>query len=439
MRTHWDAVVIGGGFKGMMTAHGLSSKGLNVTILEKGGLLGGFMAPINWRGVDIDKGPQFLDGMNISQKIILDEIMKQADPLTSLDFSYSSFWNGVVTPGFAIPDYRSLPLRERAMVLFETIACPTLITTPNTVEDLYSVSQPETLAHIDRWCKKFLLTPAAELSCLNTKFATFFGRKLLLNNDQSLILKELPALDALFAAKKQSVDHGTYNLYPKGKNMGYFRTVFESVLVNSDVDIKLKTEVLRIDLSGKGLAIHLDGGGVITANQLFCAGPIECTESLLLGGNIMRQVISPVSQVFYLIELPSEPDLPFYVMNYDDASIARVTNFTKYAGKGKNAGGIICVEVPAEINSEIWKNPEAHYPIVVSELADMGLNIEDSFFYQSFRIPSTYRVLKPNYIVEYEVVLRKIQEKFGGTVEVLTPHTLTRASIMADLQARAII
>lgn len=439
MNKHTDVVVIGGGFKGMMTAYGLRKKGLDVVIVEKGKLLGGFMAPIRWRELEVDKGPQYLDGINDSQKAILDEIMDGYEPLSSLDFSYSSFWNGVLTSGFAIPDYRSLPLQERAQILYETIANSGCSNNPNTISDMYFEVEPQTWKHIDRWCKKFLLSPAIELSPLNTRFSTFFGRKLLLDNETSIQLKLSPFLDGLLAAQKNSLEHGTYNLYPKGRSLGYFRSAFEQKLIENGVAVELESEVLEVSYSDKHLELKLDKNRAITAKRLYCAGPVESTEMLLLGDDTLKHFIYPVSQVFYLLEMAYESNLPFYVMNYDDVSVARITNFSKYAGKGEGGRSVICVEVPAATGSKIWNNTESHYPVVVNELAAMGVNVENVISHEAFRIPSTYRALRPEFGKAYEFFCERVTEKFGDLVHLLPPHLLTRASIMSDLQSRNIV
>ena len=140
----YDAVVVGGGFKGMMTAYGLRQQGMSVCIIEKGHQLGGFMSPMSWNGTDIDKGPQYLDGIAEPHKRILDDIMEDHEPLASLDFSYASYWNSTWTDGFALPDYRSLPMEQRANVLYETLNQPQTPAAGDCIADLYDDSQGNT-------------------------------------------------------------------------------------------------------------------------------------------------------------------------------------------------------------------------------------------------------------------------------------------------------
>ena len=446
----YDALIIGGGFKGMMSAYGLTKQGLKVCIVDNAPLLGGFMAPLTWQGVDMDKGPQYLDGVNGAQKAILDDIMSDHQPLDSLEFSYASYWNGVITKGFAIPDYRTLDKSQKAQILYEAITdTAATITnsgdqTPQCIGDSFNEQNEVSASYISKWCHKFLNASPFELSPINQNFVTFFGRKLVLDNDLSLDLKQHPLLDDAIAANKKQINHNTYNLYPKGKTLGYFRQAFEHKLGVMGVESKLKSQVTKVltkaQANDEGYTIMLDVAGQaeqVTARAVYCAGTIESSESLLLSSDTLKAKVQGVSQVFYLIELDSELDLPFYIMNYSDDSLSRVTYFNAYGQKSINGKAIICVEVPAKIGSEIWTTPDKHYPTLVNELARMG--ISGCGAYQAVPIPSTYRLALKGYEQAYQHLLAQVEQQYGQGVHILTPHLLTRASIMQDLSDAGIL
>jgi hypothetical protein len=430
----YDALIIGGGFKGMMTAFGLTKQGQKVCIVDNSSLLGGFMLPMTWQGVDMDKGPQFLDGISGQQKVILDEIMSDHEPLETLEFSYASYWNGVTTPGFAIPDYRTLDKQQKAILLYEAIIAKPVDVELECIADTFTEANSVSASYLARWCQKFINGDPDELSIINQNFVTFFGRKLLLDDDLSLELKQHQRLDDAIATNKKLLNHNSYNLYPKGKTLGYFREAFNHKLGKMGVDSYLKAMVKRVEPSDQGFCVRIKSDEQtqqLNAKKIYCAGTIESAEQLLLGSDEMKAKVQHVSQLFYLIELDQELDLPFYIMNYSNDSLTRVTNFNAYGQKSVNGKPIICVEVPAKIGSDIWNAPQAHYPTLCQELE--GMAITGFSKYKAIPIPSTYRLALKGYEVAFGEVIQQVKQQYGDGVKILTPHLLSRASIMSDL------
>jgi protoporphyrinogen oxidase len=433
--THYDALIVGGGFKGMMAAYGLRKQGKSVLIVEAAKTLGGFMTPLSWKGVELDKGPQYLDGVTKAQKNILDDIMAEFEPLNALDFSYASYWNNQLTADFAIPDYRTLPVEQRALLLYESLhQTAQEDTNHDSIADEFNENCPVSAHYIKNWCRKFLGVEADELSPINKSFVTFFGRKLLLENDLSLELKTLPLLDDVLAAEKKTVNHQTYNLYPMGRNLGYFRAAFEHKLQGLGVDSMLESQLVELQKSQQGLVAIIEtqqNTRHVTADKVYFSGTVESTEALLLGTQELAGYIKPVSQVFYYAELEQHQNLPFYTMNYSNDSISRVTYFSDYGADSENGKPVICIEVPAEMESPIWQDPDAHFPVVSKELSAMGIGSVADF--KAFKVPSTYRLILKGYEDKLSSMYDQVLQRYGNGVTILTPHLLTRASIMTDL------
>ncbi|BBN81090.1 hypothetical protein PA25_10750 [Pseudoalteromonas sp. A25] len=437
----YDALVVGGGFKGMMAAYGLSKQGKSVAIVEATSELGGFLSPLVWKGAELDKGPQLLNGITEPQKTVLDDIMSGYEPLSEVESSYASYWNEKLTEGFAIPDYRALPVAQKSLVLYESLHQQSQSDKQfETISEEFLEHSPHSLEFFQNWCRKFLNTDASELSPINKSFVTFFGRKLLLDNELSLELKTMPLLDNVLAAEKISANFQTHNLYPKGRHLGYFREAFVSKLSDLGVKSLLNSRLVKVKNTEVGLNATIEGeqGSVeLEVDNVFFTGTIESTEELLLGTNALAKCIKPVSQVFYYAELKQHQDLPFYTMNYSDDSIARVTYFSGYTADSENGNPIICVEVPASKDSSIWLDPDTHFTQVKKELLAMGIGMVVD--YKAFKVPSTYRLV----LKGYEDVLANMQEKvlaqYGSRVTILTPHLLTRASIMSDLSAAGVL
>jgi len=126
-------------------------------------------------------------------------------------------------------------------------------------------------------------------------------------------------------------------------------------------------------------------------------------------------------------------------MNYSDASLTRVTNFRAYSQTNTNNKPIICVEVPAAKGSELWNNPDPHFPKLGEELQDMSVGQAGFGAFKAIPVASTYRVLARGYEGVLDKVLQNIMVRYGEYVHVLTPHLLTRSSIMHDLFEKGIL
>ena len=141
----------------------------------------------------------------------------------------------------------------------------------------------------------------------------------------------------------------------------------------------------------------------------------------------------PVPQALGLCEDESVNDAPFYVMNYSDSPVSRITNFTAYANRSEEDRSILCIEVPTDTDSEIWADPEKHYPEIIQTAADMGIDADSITSHQAFKVPGTYRATLRGYEDAMRSVEDQLASQYGERVVLPTPHLLTRASIMHDL------
>ena len=435
-----DSLVIGGGFKGMMTAYGLLKQSQDVVLLDKAPELGGFMKPIKWDDIWIDRGPQFLDAISESQRRLLDDITGPDSKLDSIEYSYASFWNDVLTPDFAIPDYRTLPTEAQAMVLLEALSAPPRNETATNLAEEYQHALPCTYKYIDRWCQKFLNLSAEELSPTSASLVTFVGRKLLLENDRSLELKQSPVLDELIAAQKKSISHDTYNLYPLGSNLGKFADLFVDKLQQLGLKSVLGVEVRGITPTSNGYLVEASNDVTIEATQIYFATAAEVTESILFETSNFQKFIQPVSQLFYYCELSLEQDFPSYVMDYSESSVTRVTNLTAYSNHTSSDKSIICVEVPTEMTSQEWQAPADFFEEKISgELKAIGIDTQSIQKRKEVKLPQTYRAMRSGYDNYLQSFTEKVGDLFDDTMHILTPHTLTRAKIMQDLQSIGVL
>ena len=80
-------IIVGSGFRAMMTAFYCLKKSNDVTLLSKSENIYGVMNPIKWLGGNFDKGYHFFDGFNIRNKKILEEFVNKEN---LYDFGYGA-------------------------------------------------------------------------------------------------------------------------------------------------------------------------------------------------------------------------------------------------------------------------------------------------------------------------------------------------------------
>ena len=59
--------------------------------------------------------------------------------------------------------------------------------------------------------------------------------------------------------------------------------------------------------------------------------------------------------------------------------------------------------------------------------------------HQAFAIPSTYRLALKGYEAALNQMTQKIKAQYGDGIHILTPHLLTRSSIMTHLMEQGIL
>ena len=74
-KINFDAVIIGSGYRAMVTAYLLLKKNKKILIISNSNNLSGIMSPLSWKGGKFDKGFHFFDGISEQQKFFLYEFV----------------------------------------------------------------------------------------------------------------------------------------------------------------------------------------------------------------------------------------------------------------------------------------------------------------------------------------------------------------------------
>jgi hypothetical protein len=441
MKSKYNWIVVGGGFRSLIAAYSLASKGNSVCIIEKSKEVGGFFLPIRWGDYNIDKGPQFFDNFDLKDWDFFND-MFQENIFRDIGFNYSSSINNTTTDGFAIPDWRTKGKKYVTKILNEIIF-QKLSTSPNivkTLDDLILIESGTTLhKEIQVLCKKFLKKNTCELSALVSDLVTFCGkRKLLFDQDISIDLKKSNMLDDIIAAQKKVTGLEKYNLYPLKGGIKKFRDFLISALKNKNVEIFTNEEINSFDNIRMMFKLK---NKTVKCDNIFFGCDVRDSEAILFDTKTINKFTYNLPEIFHCFEIQKNSILSdsYYIQNYNKKHLStRITNFFHYmdeANSPDNSKGVICVEQPVEINTEDWNNPEVNKNIIFNEVKKVG-NVSNLEFisYKPFKVPITYKL--PMVGIEKPVsnFIEKVKTLSNENIIIPNPYSLTRKDALDDLR-----
>ena len=92
------------------------------------------------------------------------------------------------------------------------------------------------------------------------------------------------------------------------------------------------------------------------------------------------------------------------------------------------------------MTSQEWQAPADFFEEKISgELKAIGIDIQSIQKRKEVKLPQTYRAMRSGYDNYLQSFTEKVSDLFDDTMHILTPHTLTRAKIMQDLQSIGVL
>lgn len=443
--THYDWLIIGGGFKSLVTAYSLRKQDQSILLLERSGVLGGFMSPIRWGEFWIDKGPQLFENFEEKDRAFITEMVGDG-VLEDIGFKYTSYMNGRRTEGFAIPDWRAQGV-EFAVEVFKDLLAAQIArgaSAPekmSTFADLLAVDGGIHLTPMmEALTQKFMRRNATELSPHACRVATFVGRKLLFDQDVSVDLKRSQLLDSFLAALKKAVKDTRSNLYPKGSNLEKVRAAMEHAVRSIGVNVVTESGDVQIDITAKSCAYL---GQEARFGRAFFGCDVGVAETMLLGTDTLTQQAHFLPEIFHCFAVPGEAlDEVYYLVDYDpDHLSTRMTNFSNYMTAYDDEGyGAFCVEQAIDRKSADWEDPTRAQDRIFKEAQEVGNVTCDRYkAAKSFRIPVTYKVPLVGYAETVAELETRLQDLGGDDFLIPNPMSLTRKEILEDLRALALL
>lgn len=441
MTTHYDWIVLGGGFRSMIGAYALAQKGHSVCLIESAKQVGGFMSPIPWEGFWVDKGPQFLDNFDASDRAFIEEMVGEG-VLEDIGFSYCGYINNTRTEEFAIPDWRTYGEQFVKDVFFDLIERNR--EEVGVAEDFSQLLAKDGGTYIspiqNEMCRKLLLHDASELAPEVASVVPFLGRKLLFEDAISKELKKSDFLDRILAAQKVTAGQSVYNLYPKGKNLDAVRIAMVEALTRIGVALMVETSIEKIDKNAK--AAHLSNGGALNFESILFGCHVAEAEKLIFEESSISENLINLPEIFHMFLVPAK-DMheSYYLYNYDLEHVTtRITNFCNYSGYLDDEGyGVICAEQPVKRDSEQWQTPDIDQARVFEEMRQAGMVGDHYKKAKSFLVPSTYRLPRPGYGDIVAEFMERVCTEFGPDYVVPDSFNLTRKGSFDSLRKAGII
>jgi hypothetical protein len=287
---------------------------------------------------------------------------------------------------------------------------------------------------------------AVNLTVLNLKRLSF------LPDEMAMTLKELPELDDRIAARSNDdplkfrlpdSDQGYRTFYPSDRGMLGFCEKAEQMLSDLGVKILHLSQCSNLEVHGTGLNISFQNkqtSKVISEDFdcLFWAGDVAGLATLIDSEVPLGEFNTSVPLSLFYFNVPnhifSEVD---YANNFDSDTLSfRISAPSKFGnGVTPEGMGYICVEVPTEIDSELWLEPEKYAEKIWSEVLRSPVvkeKIEFPGLAYTLKTPISYGLKKLGFSMHFE----KFCTEYWGRNRVYFSRNpaFSKAHIFAELK-----
>lgn len=424
-----SAIVVGGGFKGIVSAGILSAAGVDVVLLEGGTSLGGVLTPLDWRGLKLDKGCHLFDNSDPDVTRLLLEIL--GDNWHPVDVQYASIMKETLIEGIAAVDLSGLPPEDHSKILYELVASVSIDTKDNlgNAEAAMQHRYGDTAARLllPSVAKVFAADPV-ELEEESVS-QSLFSRARLFPDRMCEILKSNPELDDRLAcssaddpmkyyrAAEEALAHR--NFYPSKGSMSAFSERAHEWLEGLGVDIRLGSKISAVAL-GENATVSLDNGQEIAADKIIWSLDLGDLMEKAFADSALKQSTHPVPMVLYYFLVPPDRVAGLtYCHDFNpDHRLFRFSTQGQYGAQFDDDGNIpVCCEVTTNIGSDIWEDPESMASDIWNELLSLKL-VDSKQPVDRFvtKTPVSYKLPKLGYRKETDRAALRIGAHSGNVV-----------------------
>lgn len=413
-----DWVIIGGGFKGIITAVILLEYNQNVTLIESGKSLGGHLKGIKWQGYNLDLGCQLFDNSDSEITAYLLKIL--GNNVHPVNVTYGGITDKNWSPNYTVPDLTHESSLEKIM-LSELEAL-------NKIEDQEIKSLKEYLTArfggtagqklCDAAEKKLHYNPA--LLGAEASKVLFFERVKMFNDIVSNRLKKNIFYDerlAVYSAKepmkyysKAKSKFSYRNFYPREGGMSSFCELATSYLLDNGAKLILSDNVDSVSnntlITENGLELKFD--------KLVWSADINYLEKLLLKTERLNKYLYALPMVLVYFEISIRDIGPYtYVHDHSTGSyIFRASTGGVYSQQTDNGKTYICCEIPTSLESNLWDDPGKYVTEIWKEACMLKIckgSLPESFYI--LKAPKTFNLPLIGFDSEYSKVKYELNNK----------------------------
>jgi phytoene dehydrogenase-like protein len=386
---HW--LVVGGGLAGMAGAALLARQGHRVTLIEKAPRLGGINASKSWNGFTLDYGCHLFGNEDDATTSFLLELMRfEALPVTP---SIASFLNGKRTDGIEYPnlaDHGSDIAGRALLELIEAAADPNLPAAlampgldlaarmekrfgPTVKKLLASALQkmaPIDLASLDARAEAAL--PAKRVALLSPQAASLLKR---LPQLDEVLLQPTPQ-DPLLFHRARASRFPARAFYPASGGMGGFTARVEALLAHVGVDLRTGIGIARLVCQGDGVIAGFDDGAEARFDDVLWTGGNDLLMRVTDGEAPCGAGLHAVPMVLFYFDIDAAQVGPFdWMNNFDSHHLHYRASIPPRYGQGIAPPGraYVCVEVPTQTDSRLFREPRTYAPHIWDEVCITGV------------------------------------------------------------------
>ncbi len=431
-------IIIGSGFRAMITAFYCLKYSNDVTLLSNTKNIHGVMSPIKWMGGNFDKGYHFFDGFNNYNKEILEEFVGEEN-LHNFGYGAATYTNKKTYPDHGIPYW---PHKGFFFSLYSFIQYILLFFKKKnqnikSYQDLLNTLPSNINKVLQKACLRNTNLSAEKLSYILPRYSHFLCfRQTIFPDFISNLLKKIDFFDKHIASRRKSLKLDQISLYPKGKYIGFIAEKMEKKLRDMGLKI-LVSENSKIKYQNNKLTVNTLANE-INADFIFIVTELDAALNLFEDKISERKNNHFVSQVLYYFTTNNLHSKYQYIHGNDiNIYTNRATNMSLYGEKTDAKEFVISAEVPAKIDSEIWKNSEKFKDVIWNELKIMDMIAKDQNYinYKIFNIEKTLSVP----LIDFDSTLKKlnslINSKYSNKILLPGVGTFTRNIFMESLNS----
>lgn len=371
-------VVVGGGFKGILSSYLLCKAGHDVTLVERAPFLGGIMYSRECHGFFVDNGVHLFDSVQQHLADIVAEIM---DGMThTVSFDFASVYNRVTTYEFAQPDFTRLDLATRKAILYEVVEnAAKEFSRPANLLELFRQRFGNTAASLMNESLTHIYRLDGQEIEAEAHAQTTFLRLRALPDEMALVLKKNPVLDDRLSALRARLGkiNEYVSVYPSDKRglRGFCEKSLEK-LQKWGVDVRLKTSLKSLDTTSTGVEMVTEQGERITADHVIWTSDPGNLSQVWLGRDPISSLIHGTPSLLYtfITHVDRVLDCTYFHQFTPGAHVYRSAAAGRYSHQINDDGStFVMCECPTDVDSERWVNAEKYAPAAWQECVDMGL------------------------------------------------------------------